>query len=118
MSAAIEHPPAHRGQAKGRRGWALAVVVWIAPVAWFVHLSAGMVLGPESCRWGTELPLHLLTAGALAVAAGGAWLSWRYRTADAASRFVAMMGLVLAAISILAILVVGVITVPLSGCDR
>ena len=99
------------------RGLPLAALVWIAPVAWFVHLSAGMVLGPASCRWGSELPLHLLSIAALVVALGGAWLLLRRDAADPAARFVVRMGLGFAAISSLAIVVVALAVMPLDGCE-
>lgn len=115
----VDHPPGARGADAddARPAWMLPVAVWLAPVAWFVHLCAGMVLGPGACTWGTELPLHLLTIGCLAVASLGAWWLWRSRTTDAATRFVVHLGLGLAALSLLAIVVVGVATLPLDGCE-
>src|SRR5690606_27100460 len=92
--APTDHAPAERGPLASRtaRSWSLPVAVWIAPVAWFVHLSAGMILGPAACEWGSELPLHLLSAGCIAAALVGGTLLLRYRTEDAATRFVARMG--------------------------
>lgn len=44
------------------------------PVWWGTHLGGTYWLVPRACAWGTDLPLHLLTA-AMVLLCGRAWLS-------------------------------------------
>lgn len=51
---------------------AFVVVGLLAPAAWIVHFSAGLVLVPVACDTGRMAPLHALTV--ICALAGGAGL--------------------------------------------
>src|SRR6056297_2725669 len=56
-----------------------AAVIAVAPAVWFTHLAVVYALGPLSCRWDSNLPLHAATAVAVAGVVGSMWAAHRAR---------------------------------------
>jgi len=92
-----------------------------------LHLSYAVV--PWSCNAGRELPLHLIAAAALLLAAGTFWLAWRDWTRTGRrwpgeegdvvgrSRFMATLGVLLAAFFSLVIVAMWVPVLVFSSCQ-
>lgn len=103
-------------------GWA------IGPVAWIIHLSAAYLFAPHACATGNFLPLDLLSAAMLLIAAGGAVLSWRQWKkygmklpgSEAGvfprSRFMSLMGLLVNTLFFVVILAQSIPIVLLRDC--
>jgi hypothetical protein len=60
--------------------WGVALL-WIAvlagPLAWFLHQQVSYGMATFACSRGGEVGLHVATAVALLIAAGGALIAWR-----------------------------------------
>lgn len=103
-------------------GWA------IGPLVWILHLSVVYLLAPWACESGSDTPLYVVTAIALALALGGILLNWtlwaragRQWADDAAgptprSRFMSLVGLLSNTLFLFVILAQGIPIVILGAC--
>jgi hypothetical protein len=102
-----------------------AAALFAGPAAWALHQQGGYMLVPEDCR-NHAATIPVLTVAALAIIAGGAWISWRVRglVADAATpsaraqRFLVHIGLLAEALFALAVVLQFGATLILGGCQR
>lgn len=109
------------------------VVLWAGvmagPLAWALHQQVSYMLVPTACAKGTEGFLHLITLGALLVAAAGAWIAWRSwkrlpegsldegPTKESRRRFMALWGLILSLAFSLVIVAQEIPNWFLGACD-
>jgi hypothetical protein len=103
--------------------------VMAGPLAWALHQQVSYMLVPTACAKGTEGFLHLITLGALLIAAAGpliAWRSWKRLpegstdegdTKDTRRRFMALWGLILSLAFILVIVAGEIPSWFLGACD-
>jgi hypothetical protein len=104
--------------------------VLLAPIAWALQMQAGYMLVQPACMSGHNLSLHLVTVIALAVAAFGAYISWRnWQEAGAQwpddekggprprSRFMGALGMLTSAMFFLVILAQGIASFILHPCQ-
>jgi hypothetical protein len=87
-----------------------------APLAFLLHLQINYMLVTQLCQSRHKLILHLVTLGFLLVAAGGGFVAWRNWEASGRkwpgeagsvaerSRFMSVVGLLLSALIVLALI--------------
>ncbi|MEA2723261.1 MAG: hypothetical protein QOH59_1032 [Gemmatimonadales bacterium] len=111
-----------------RRGRALAVALFIPPLAVLANLEMAYALVDAACKSRTSLPLHLVNAGWLGVAITGGLVSWRSWQAVgngwpeeggsvALARFIAGVALLLSGICVLAIAAQWIAVFVLDPCQ-
>jgi hypothetical protein len=90
------------------------------PAAWAINTQLGYALVPWSCAHGINLIPWVALIAALLAAAGGlvSWRVWRDQAASDNARFVAVVGLLLAALFALVILMQGAAGLVFQGCER
>ncbi|HEX8073126.1 MAG TPA: hypothetical protein VF546_24475 [Pyrinomonadaceae bacterium] len=114
-------------------GWGEVLMQWagvlVAPCVWALQMELSYLLVQPACQAGRNLSLHVVTVGALLLAAGGGLLAWRnWRQAGARwqaeagdavarSRFMGLLGLLLSAMFCLAILAQGIPSFVLHPCQ-
>lgn len=103
--------------------------VLAGPIAWALQLQINYMLVPRACATGRELPLHLVTFGALLLALAGAALAWRNgkrlprgqtdegEPVATRSRFMSISGLVLSLAFALVIVALEIPTWVLGPCE-
>jgi hypothetical protein len=102
--------------------------LYAGPIAWLVSLQIKYALVPWICANHVQL-VHPVTLASALVSIAGGFLSWRaWRSAgpeplDASGgghphRFIAMMGIMSAALFTLVILLQGAAALVLQGCER
>lgn len=101
-----------------------------APIAWLLELQLHYMLVPWACLTGEHFVLHLITIGALLIAALGgalAWQGWRQSGrvwpdgsggVAPRSRFMAVMGLLLSLLFFFVILAQGIPIFVLNPCQQ
>jgi hypothetical protein len=101
-----------------------------APFAWFAQLEGNYIIATHLCPDNAQLPLHLVTAGALVITLSGAaiaWSNWRYAGTSwpddsggptARGRFMAALGLMLSGIFFLVIMAQGIPNFLLDPCQQ
>lgn len=109
------------------------VTLWIAmlggPMVWLIYLQVSYALVPSACLAQNKIALVIALIAALIVTVAialVAWRSWREVGADAIaedtrvidrSRFMALSGLGIAALSVLLVLASAIPIIILGACD-
>lgn len=109
--------------------FALWTAWFIGPTAWMLHLNISYLAVPWICVTGNYRVLHLITAAALLLTAGGAFIAWRsWRQAGrerpgaadwtvSRSHFMAIGGLSLNGLFFLIILAQGIANFMVDACQ-
>lgn len=111
----MSQPPRDDAPPRGR----LAFAVGGAPAAWATHLAVSYLIVPESCRWGTVVGLHAVTAVTLAVALASLVVAARLRSAPDGENdtgFAGTAGLVIGGVFLVAIVAEGLLPFLLDPC--
>lgn len=112
-------PPADPARERRPGSLRLAFAALGAPAAWAAHLGFSYLLVPESCRWGTDLVLHLVTVAAALVAVAATVTASRVLRGagdDASARFVGVGGVAVGLLFLAAVLVEGLLPFLLDPC--
>jgi hypothetical protein len=106
----------------------LWIAVFMAPVAFFLHLQVNYALVPWACSTGNTFPIHIATFVAMALAGAGCfttWRSWRHagtiwpddaRGSLTRTRFMAALGFLMGILFLLVILAQAVPTFIFEPC--
>ncbi len=103
----------------------LIIATTVAPALWLAHLVGSFALVRFACNSNASWLLHVLSAGALGLAAAATWVGWRtWRTrspsrqrADNSSVFVAAVGLACSALFTAIIALSWIASFAIAPCD-
>ena len=123
--------PRSRGEFSKTRGilWLWAGLL-VAPLAFLLHLQINYMLTTQLCPGGRKSVLHLVTLMFLLAAAGGGFVSWRNWDATGRkwpgetasvlerSRFMAIIGLLISALVLVAFIAQLIPQFIYDPCDR